>query len=175
MGAWKEITRAVRRLFRPPVGIPLGVNLPADPAEHAEVFSHRSAEDLDWQACLRMEALGISKGRIGANDRLHGIEGRAFNPYERDGGGFNAAGQLNVDSGALNPDLMSKNCRRKVSKVWAKLASRHRQDALIAHEDAEWKTGSHEAALEAAPRTDLPISDESRAFLREMKKGRRGR
>jgi hypothetical protein len=37
---------------------------------------------------------------------------------------------------------MTKNYGRKVGKLRANLPVRHRQDALIAHEVAEWKTGT---------------------------------
>ena len=77
----------------------LRAHVPADPADHAEDFAHRYPEPLDWQACLRMEGFGIPKDRIGANHHLHGLVGRAFNPFEREGGGINHAGQVNIDSG----------------------------------------------------------------------------
>jgi hypothetical protein len=91
-----------RRFFRrKPIGFVLGLHVPADPADHAEDFAHRYAEPLDWQAGLRMEALRIPDGRIGSNDHLHGLVGRAFNPYEREGGGISHVGQINIDSGVL--------------------------------------------------------------------------
>lgn len=89
-----------RHFFHPrTIGLPLGQHVPADPADHAEDFAHRYAEPLDWQAGIRMEELDIPKDRIGSNDHLHGIVGRAFNPYEREGGGITHAGQVNLDSG----------------------------------------------------------------------------
>jgi hypothetical protein len=48
-----------RRFFRKSVGFPLGQNVPADPADHAEDFAHCYAEPLDWLAGMRMEELGI--------------------------------------------------------------------------------------------------------------------
>jgi len=62
------------------------VNL-ARSVPHAEDFAHRYADRLDWFAAIRMEELGIPKDRIGSNDHLHGLSGRAFNDYEREGGG----------------------------------------------------------------------------------------
>ena len=41
---WRKIKRAVKALFREPPGIPLGVNVPADPADDAEDFAHRAME-----------------------------------------------------------------------------------------------------------------------------------
>ena len=37
--AWRKIKSAAKGLFRPPVGFPLGVHVPADPADHAEDFA----------------------------------------------------------------------------------------------------------------------------------------
>jgi hypothetical protein len=97
-----------RRLFRrKPFGFPLGRRVSADPADHAEDFAHRYADPPDWQACLRMEELGIPRDRIGSNDRLHGLEGRAFNPFEHDGGGISTGGRINIDSGLCSIRIRS--------------------------------------------------------------------
>jgi hypothetical protein len=45
---------------------------------------------------------------------------------------------------------------------------RDRIDAIIAHEWEEDRLGSHEAALKAAPRTELPVSDGARRILRAL-------
>jgi hypothetical protein len=166
-----------RRFFRrKPVGFPLGQHVPAGPADHAEDFSHRYAEPLDWQAGIRMEELGIPKGRIGSNDHLHGLVGRASNPFEREGGGVTHAGQIYLDSGMLNPELLTEKYGRKAGKPRAKSRLRDRQDALVAHGDAEWRMGGdHAAAVRVAPETELPIGDRARAILREMRRGWRGR
>jgi hypothetical protein len=53
---------------------------------------------------------------------------------------------------------------------------RDRWDALVAHEDAEWRMGGdHDAAVRGAPETELPISDRARQILVEMRRGRRGK
>ena len=106
--AWLKIKSATKGLFRPPVGFVLGVHLPADPADHAEDFAHRYAEPLDWLAAIRMEELGIPSERIGSSDHRLGLAGRAFNPYERDGGGISPGGKINVDSGSFNPDQITQ-------------------------------------------------------------------
>jgi hypothetical protein len=161
--------------FRKLVGIPLGVNVPTDPADHAEDFSHRYGEPLDWHAGIHMEELGIHRDRIGSNDHDHGLEGRAFNPFEREGGGITHAGQVNLDSGSFDPGLLTKDYGKKAEKLWAKSRLRDRWDALIAHEDMEWRRGGdHDAAVRVAPDTDLPISDRARAILVSMKQGWRG-
>jgi hypothetical protein len=95
---------AFRRFFPKPIGFPLGMYIPLDPADHAEDFSHRYFEPLDWQACVRMEHLGIPKDRIGSSDHDHEIAWCAFNPYERDGGGISTEGRINIDSELLNPE-----------------------------------------------------------------------
>jgi hypothetical protein len=118
-----------------------------------------------------MEELGIPGDRIGSNDRLHGLEGRAFNPYERDGGGISTGGRINIDSGLLNPDQITEQYGKKAGKLWAKSRLRDRQDALIAHEEEEWRTGSHDEAVKVAPETELPITDKAREILRETRKG----
>jgi hypothetical protein len=48
-----------------------------------------------------MEELGIHKDFIGSNDHDHGLEGRAFNPFERHGGGISPGKRLNLDSGIV--------------------------------------------------------------------------
>jgi hypothetical protein len=164
-----------KRPFREPVGLPLGQHVPADPADHAEDFAHRYADPLDWQTGLRMEELGIDKDRIGSNDHLQGLYGRAFNDYEREGGGFGPTGQINIDSGALNPELLTTKYGKKAGKQWAKSRLRDRIDALIAHEDMEWRTGSHDVAVEAALETELAISSRAREVLRAMKTGWKAR
>jgi hypothetical protein len=172
---WRKIKSAAKGLFRPPVGIPLGVHVPADPADHAEDFSHRYADRLDWLAGIHIEELGIPSTRIGSSDHDHGIEGAAFNPYERDGGGLSPGGRINLDSGSFNPDLITQEYGQRAGKLWAESRLRDRWDALVAHEDAEWRTGSHEGGVQTAPETDLPISDRARKILATMRKGWRGR
>jgi hypothetical protein len=166
-----------RRFFcRKPVGFPLGQHVPVNPADHAEDFAHRYADPLDWQAGIHMEEHGIPKERIGSNDHDHGLVGAAFNPFERHGGGITHAGQINLDSGSLNPDLLTKDYGKRAGELWAKSRLRHRWEALEAHEDMEWRTGGdHEAAVQNAPETDLPISHEAREILVAMRKGWRGR
>jgi hypothetical protein len=65
--AWRKLQSAAKGLFRPPVGFPPGVHVPAEPADHAEDFAHRYAEPLDWLAAIRMEELGIPSERIGSS------------------------------------------------------------------------------------------------------------
>ena len=165
-----------RRFFRrKPIGFPLGQHVPADPADHAEDFAHRYAEPLDWQAGIHLQELGIPTDHIGSNDHDHGLVGAAFNPYERHGGGVTHAGQINFDSGSFNPEQITKEYGKRAGKLWAESSVRDRWDALAAHEDAKWRMGmDHDAAVQKAPETELPISDRARNILVEMRKGWKG-
>jgi hypothetical protein len=150
--AWRKIKSAAKGLFRPPDGFPLGIHVLSDPADHTEDFAHRCAEPLDWLAAIRMQELGIPSERIGSSDHRHGLAARAFNPYERDGGGISPGGRINLDSGSFNPDQITKQYGKWAGKLWAKSRLRDRWDALVAHEDAEWRMGGdHDAAMRVAP------------------------
>src|ERR1700722_13241327 len=102
---FSRLRQTAKKLFRrsEPVGFPLGQHVPADPADHAEDFAHRYAEPLDWLAGIHMEELGIPNDRIGSNDHHRRLYGRAFNPFERDGGGISPGGRINLDSGSFDP------------------------------------------------------------------------
>ena len=136
---------------------------PIDPAEHAADFGHRYAEDMDKYCITRMHELGIPNDKNGAPD--FGGDGRwlAFQPRDRSGGNITTGVVLN--SGCLNPELLRA---RKGGRVWEKAKLRDRIDAIIAHEWEEDRLGSHEAALKAAPKTDLRIGDGARWILRAM-------
>jgi hypothetical protein len=69
-----------------------------------------------------------------------------------------------VDSGVLNPDLLKGH---KGGRLWAKARLRDRIDASISHEYEElMHDGDHDAAIEAAPTTKLPISAVARRINR---------
>lgn len=59
--------------------------------------------------------------------------------------------------------------RPKVEEVWAKSRLRDRNDALIAHEDAESLTGNHDFAEATAPDTPLPITEGARHILQAIR------
>jgi len=146
-----------------------------DPAAHAEDFAHRYFVPLDRAVAIRMEELGIPRDRMGSRDRAHGIAWCAFNPYERDAGGNGPGGRVNVDSGVLNPELLTEDYSGKTAELWRRSRLRGRIDAIIAHEMSEADYGPHETALKMAPHTELPISDHARRILIEMERGWRGR
>ncbi len=136
---------------------------PSDPADHAEAFAHRWADRLDEYCVTRIDQLGIPHEKNG--ERHPRIKGkwRSFVPEERTGG-FILKG-ITVNSGVLNPDLIKS---QKGARIWPMARLRDRIDAIIAHEWIEHDLRDHEAALKAAPKTDLPISDEARRILRAM-------
>jgi hypothetical protein len=150
---------------------PMPDSPPAEPADHAHDFAYRWADRLDQYCAIRMEELGIPEERIGSSDHDHGIAWCAFNPHERDGGGLSTGGRINVDSGVLNPRWHSEMIGQSAQALWEKSRLRHRIDAAIAHEDAEWRTGSHAAAIEHAPETELPVGGPVRALLRAIRLG----
>jgi hypothetical protein len=69
--------------------------------------------------------------------------------------------------GVLNPELISGNG----SRLWPRARLRDRIDAIITHEWEESKTTDHVAALKAAPKTELPITDGARRILRALARG----
>jgi hypothetical protein len=145
-------------------------SIPTDPVEHAQNFSHRYAEPLDQYCAIRMEGLGIPRERIGSSDHDHGIFWCAFNPNEGTAGGIATGGRITVDSGVLNPEQMA-HLEPPAPEACRHARLRDRIDAAIAHEDMEYRTGSHEAAVENAPETDLPIGGRPRALLTAIRLG----
>jgi hypothetical protein len=135
---------------------------PSDPADHAEDFAHRYEAPLDQYCVIRMAELGIPADKNGEKHPIRPNSWRAFVPEERTGG-FTSRG-ITVNSGCLNPELLEG----KGSRVWARAPLRDRIDAIIAHEWEEDRLGTHEKALKAAPKTELPISDGARRILRAM-------
>jgi hypothetical protein len=136
---------------------------PPDPAEHAQDFARRYREPLDWYCTIRIQELGIPENKNGAPDFDRDGRWRAFDPEGRSGGNITSGIYLN--SGVLNPELLKG---KKGGRIWPKARLRDRIDAIIAHEWAESKTTDHVAALRAAHRTELPISDEARRICRAM-------
>jgi hypothetical protein len=65
----------------------------------------------------------------------------------------------------LNPELLKG---KKGGRIWPHMRLRDRIDAIVSHEYEEIRHGSHAAALRAAPKTGLPISDEARRLNRAM-------
>lgn len=137
---------------------------PPDPADHAEDFARRYAQELDYLTGDRMVELGIPTAQIGS--RTPGQGHATFIPDERTGGGNDPAGGLTLDSGGLNPELLGT---LPGNQEWAKARLRDRFDAAIVHEHEEARRGgSHVEALRHAPDTELPIREGARHILRAM-------
>src|SRR5712671_6732712 len=134
---------------------------PSEPADHAEDFAHRYAEPLDQYCTLRMEELGIPEEKLGADDLRPYMPWCAFDPQGREGG--NITSGITVNSGVLNPDLLKG---QKGGRIWRRARLRDRIDATIAHEWEESKHVNHEAALKAAAKTELPVSDGAKRILK---------
>lgn len=136
---------------------------PEDPADHAQDFARRWADRLNRYCANRMLDLGVPDDRNGEPDYDGDGRWRAFEPQGRKGGS-NVTGVV-VDSGVLNPELLMGG---KGGRIWPHMRLRDRIDSVVAHEYEELRHGSHAAALKAAPKTDLPISDEARRLCRAM-------
>jgi hypothetical protein len=136
---------------------------PSDPADHAQDFARRWADHLDRYCALRMEELGIPDDKLGADDPYRRTPWRAFVAEERTGGHITEG--ITINSGVLNPELLKG---RKGGRIWPGARLRDRIDAIIAHEWEEFRHGTHEAALKAAAKTELPVSDGAKRILKAM-------
>jgi hypothetical protein len=147
-------------------------------AEGALAYSIRHAEALDEWAALFVKKLGIDDNRVGASDRKHGVQWRAFFPHEQDGGGNSPGQRLNLDSGIFNDDLMQPLGTR-THRAWRRSSVETRAMAVLAHEDLESQGHTHQEAVEMAPDTSLPITRAAKELLRiiheEERQSPRGR
>ena len=105
-----------------------------------------------------------------SNDHKHGLSEAAFNPYEKIGGSVGTIGEINLDSGVLNPDLM-RQYGGEASEAWERASLRTRCDTAIAHEYEEGNGRTHDEAIARAPDTELPISDKARELARKIRDG----
>ena len=99
---------------------------------------------------------------------------RTFFHDEGTGGGNGPGGRINVDSGILNLDLLTKDYGADAANLWARSKLSDRTDAIIIHEMTEAEPGSHAEALKLAPRTKKPINDRTRKILQAMELSWRG-
>jgi hypothetical protein len=149
---------------------------PTDPADHAQDFSRRYAEDRDIVAGQAMMDLGIPDNQMGARDHTRHSEIHSFFPGDREGGTVSVAGQITLDSGLMNPDLLAVGYDEAAQTAWQRTRIGDRAQAIIAHELAEHEYGGdHELALIAGPETKLPISHAARELLKQMERGWLGR
>lgn len=146
---------------------------PNDPARHADLICREWEDVAEVYTQGRMRELGIPEEMIGVPRRERGYRRAAFIADERDGGGVTTDG-INLDSGALNPDLMS-DVSLQAHEAHRKARFRARIDACIAHEYEEARHKSHAEAVAAAPDTELPIGEGARRLLRAIAGGEKGR
>lgn len=114
-----------------------------------------------------MHALGVAEEHIGLPDPSRSLPWAVSHPNGMTGGSV-IGRSIAVNSGVLNPELLTERYGREVRKAWAECRLRDRIDAVIAHEVAEAQTGSHEAAEALAAETELPVSERTRRILRAM-------
>jgi hypothetical protein len=148
---------------------------PTDPADHAEDFSWRYAVDLDIASGQAMIDLGLPDDKMGARDPDRNRDRHSFFPSDRTGGSVSPAGQVTLDSGLMNPDLLAIAYDEQAQMKWKRTRIGDRAHAIIAHELAEHEYADHELALIAGPETTLPISPAARDLLRQMERGWKSR
>ena len=112
----------------------------------------------------RMRELGIPEARIGTSDPEYGIKRAAFMPHDREGGNITTGVTVN----SVRPQPRFAEGREWRTSLAEGANIRDRIDAIIAHEWAEAHHVTHEAALKAAAKTELPITDGARRILRAM-------
>ena len=105
-----------------------------------------------------MHAFDLPDRVIGLPDESRGLPWATFHPNGVTGGSV-IGEAIAVNSGVLNPELLTERYGPAVGKTWAKSRLRDRIDAVIAHEIAEGKAGTHEGAELLAAETDLPVSE----------------
>ncbi|MGC8641686.1 MAG: hypothetical protein ACP5XB_17605 [Isosphaeraceae bacterium] len=136
--------------------------VPTDISDHAQDFAVRWADKLEEHVAIRNAELGIPDEMNGQPNYEGDGRWQAFNAYGRQGG-ENTTGVV-IDSGVLNPELLKG---QKGGRLRAKARLRDRIDATIVHEYEELRySGNHAAALRAAEKTELPISDMARRINR---------
>jgi hypothetical protein len=121
---------------------------PADPADHAEDSSHRYAEALDIVAGQAMTDLGIPDDQMGARDPDRNRELHRFFPSEGTGGSVSPAGQITLDSGLMNPDVLAVGYDEDTRKKWQRTkrgrgAGDHRTRTGRARARRRPRTGDH--------------------------------
>jgi hypothetical protein len=162
--------RRFLNLFRKPAmtGIPPSARqIPADPLIHARQFALEYADKLEHYVEGRMHALDVPEHQIGLPDASRGLPWAVFHPNGTTGGSV-IGEKIAVNSGVLNPELLTERYGPEVGKTWAESRLRDRIDAVIAHEVAEGQAGTHEGAEARAAETELPVSQGTRRILRSM-------
>jgi hypothetical protein len=149
---------------------------PENAADHAEAFSRRYAEDLEIVAGQAMIDLGVPDDKMGARDPDRNRERHSFFPSDRTGGSVSPAGQITLDSGLMNPDLLAVGYDETTQEMWRRTRIGDRAQAIVVHELAEHEYGGdHELALIAGPETELRTAMRPGSCSSRMEKGWEGR
>lgn len=143
---------------------------PGDPADHAEDFSRRYAQESDIAAGDTLMGIGIAPKRLGATDPEDLVR-QTFHPAERSRGAITPDGRIKLDSGIMNPDAMDAPYGKEAGDYWRKMRLLDRMQAVGAHECEEHEGGSDDEALKRGPDTSLPVSEPAREMLRRMRDG----
>jgi hypothetical protein len=143
--------------------------VPPDPAEHAVQFAQDWYDRLEFHSRRRMRELGIPEHRIGAYDVDFEFRHATFHPKELTGGSNSPGARINLNSGILNPELLSPELGPEVVALWGKCRLRDRMDTVIAHEHHESLGLSHLETVLQAQDTPLPISEAARRMLRAIR------
>lgn len=152
-GAAKSVSAGLPKAVTPPKGAMTG----RSGALSTRPISPGSISRLNRAVENRMQQLGIPKKNIGIPE----YGGTAFDPHSATVGGNIQGRGINVDAGILS--------KSPTWKAWNRANLRTRVDAVIAHEWAEFQGASHAEALKVGPKSTLPISDQARALLRDMR------
>ena len=149
---------------------------PSDPATHAADFSQRYSEGLDIASGQVMIDLGLADNEMGVRDPDRNREHHTFFSNERSCGSVSPAGQINLDSGVMNPAAMDGPYGEACGELWRKSRLRDRMQAIVAHEKAEGEYGQRSRAGpdRRLGNETLPITDRARAILRAMEAGWKG-
>jgi hypothetical protein len=163
--AYRKLTELLKGARPGMIGTPPSKRrVPEDPMVHVRQFANDYADKLENYAEERMHALDVPESQIGLPDRTRGIPWEVFHPDGVTGGAV-IGDRIAVNSGVLNPELLTERYGPSVGKTWARSRLRDRIDAVIAHELAEASPGAHESAEELAAHTDLAVSEGARWIL----------
>jgi hypothetical protein len=114
-----------------------------------------------------MHALGILERNMGLPDLSRDMPWAVFHPSGTTGGSV-IGEKIAVNSGVLNPELLTERYGPGIGKTRARSRLLDRIDAVMAHEVAEAQTGTHEGAETLAAETDLAVSERARRILKAM-------
>lgn len=166
--AFRKLVSLVRRESPGMIGTPPSQRrIPEDIVLHARQFANEYADRLENYVEGRMHQLEIPEHNIGLPDRSRGVPWAVFHPNGITGGSV-VGERIAVNSGVLNPELLTERYGPEIGKIWANSRLRDRIDAVLAHELAEAEARSHEEAEALAARTDLAVSEGTRRVLRAM-------